>query len=277
MDKVLLSVVDRRLVFMFFRQPLHTMPVSTPYSRLQHHRLKLERLLSNESEVEKAFTSFTPMVPQVNQKEWRKPWQIKLWLEEQQRSFNRKFNLPQKPDTSNVSEPSENRDTTMVHTNSDLVNAFTSDMLAARPGGSEISVGLCLYSLATRLARDYISADPAPEVVKTFAHAMFTLIAKLARHLEIHLQTNLPKPDGQFPAVHGDEVAAGTLLLDPTDMHNLLENGIIMVMVGLESEHLSLAGWSCIATEVHQGKVAFQTAFEEYSARRIRQNFTLGS
>lgn len=36
-------------------------------------------------------------------------------------------------------------------------------------------------------------------------------------------------------------------------MHELLENGIIMVIVGLESEDLSLAGWSCIATEVYQG------------------------
>lgn len=174
MDKVLLSVVDRRLVFMFTRQPLHTMPVSTPYSRLQNHRLKLERLLSNESEFEKASTSFTPMVPQLNKKEWPKPWhwQINLWLEDQQRLFNRKFNFPQKPDTSDLSGSSENRGTTMVHPHSDLVNALTLDILAgssARPGGSEISGGLCLYSLAVRLARNYISVDPAPEVVNNSA------------------------------------------------------------------------------------------------------------
>lgn len=246
MDKTLLSLVDRRLVFVFTREPLHTMPVPSPASRLQHHRLKLERLLSNQAEVEKVFTEFVPMVPQVNQKAWPKPWHIKAWLQEQEDFLKMKFNLPQLPD-------------------------------ATKSNPSEISHGISMYKRGTRLACNYISTDPAPEVVQTFTNSILTVIEGFAKYLEGYLVTHLPVLVGQHAAI--EEVYVGTDLMmeHPAKIHRILQNGVEKFLFGLESENLTLVQWSWVATEVQQGKAAVQNACEESLARRLPQELNTGS
>lgn len=276
MDKVLLSVVDRRLVFMFTREPLHTMPVSSPRSRLQHHRLKLERLLSNEAEVEKVFTAFMPMVPQVNQKPWPKPWHIKPWVREQEDIFKTKFNLPQTPGASDGVAPAGNRITTTAQTKEDYINRRTSEMPAMEPNTSEIVCGICIYKLGTRLARNYISIHQAPEVVQPFADSIFSIIEGFAKYLEDYLATHPPDSIGQYRAAYQGEFATATVIIHSAEVHKILQTGIRMVLCGLESENLSLAQWSWVATEVQQGKAAVENACGGCLARIFPREFKTG-
>lgn len=257
MDKVLLSVVDRRIVFMFTRQPLHTMPVPSPPSRLHHHRLKLERFFSNEAEVDKVFTAFIPMVPQVNQKPWPKPWHIKPWLREQEDIFRTRFNLPQIPGAPVGVEPAGNRGT----------------MLAVKPSNSEIACGIYFYKLGTRLACNYISFHQDPEVVKPFTNSIFSIIEGFAKYLEDYLATHPPDSVGQHRAADQVFIAAATMITHPAEVHKTLQTGVGMVLCGLESENLSLAQWSWVATEVQQGKAAVENACGERLARRLPREF----
>ncbi|KAK7697438.1 hypothetical protein SLS64_013519 [Diaporthe eres] len=275
MDKVLLSVVDRRLVFMFTRKPLHTMPVSSPHSRLQHHRLKLERFLSNEAEVEKAFMTFTPMVPEANQRGWPKPWHIESFLSEQERRCRKKFNLPQTTIAHSDTGPTTDTGPKSAEANGDYINAQESVKPSTRPSSSEVFGGLCIYTLAIRLACNYISTDPAPTAVQNFCDVMFRDITEFAKYLEQYLKDNQPDSAGQFQATDQNDIAAVTIVISPAEIRKLLEAGMAMVVWGFEvdRESLSLFQWSRIATEVQQGKVAIQNACEESLARRLPHEF----
>lgn len=277
MDKVLLSVVDRRLVFMFTREPLHTMPVSSPHSRLQHHRLKLERLLSNEAEVENIFTAFIPMVPPVNQKPWPKPWHIKPWLREQQDIFRKKFNLPQTPGASDGVDLAENRGTATAQPKEDHINSRMLDIPAMKPSASEIACGICLYKLGTRLACNYISVHQAPEVVQPFTNSILSLIEGFAEYLEDYLAAHPPDSVGQHRAAYEGDFAAATMIVHPAEAHKVLQTGVEMVLFGLNSENLSLLQWSWVATKVQQGKTAIENACGESLARSLPREFKTSS
>lgn len=276
MDKVLLSVVDRRLVFMFTRAPLHPMPVSSLQSRLQHHRLKLEKFLSNESEVDKAFTAFTPMVPEVDQKEWPKPWHIENWLSEQERRCRMKrLTLPRTTIATSDRGPTTDTVPTSAEFNGDDINAQTSDKLSTGPKASEVLGGIRIYTLAIRLACNYISTDPAPTAVQNFCDVMLRRITELAKGLERYLENSQPDSTGQFQVTDQDDIAAVTIVINPVEIRAVLEAAVFMVVCGfeVERESPSLWQWSRIATEVQQGKVAIQNVCEESLARRLPHGF----
>lgn len=274
-DRVLLSVVDRRLAFMFTRTPLHTMPVSSPHSRLQHHRLKLERFLTNDTEVQKAFVAFAPMIPEVDQKGCPKPWHIEDWLYAQERRCRKKFNLPQTTIVPSGTGPSTDRGPTSVEANVDHINAHTSDEPSTGPQASEVFGGLRIYALAIRLARNYISTDPAPSAVQNFFEVMMSRITGLAKHLELYLEHKYSDSTEQFQITNQDDIAAVTMVLSPVKIGEILEAGMWMIVWGFEvnRECPSLWQWSRIATEVQQGKVAIQNACEESLARRPPHEF----
>lgn len=271
MDKVLLSVVDRRLVFNFTHKPFHTMPALLPGSRLQQHRLKLESLFLNESEVDKVFTEFVPMVPEEEQKAWPKPWHIQDWLELQQRRCKKEFNIPEatlvSKDTGITTEISR----TLTEANGGYITAHTPYMSSTRPNVSQVSGGLHIYTLAIRLACNFVSSDPETEVIQSFAKVMFKRIAHLASCLESHLKLYYRKPGfiEQFQATNQNDIAAVTMVISPVEIHGVLETGIFMITRGLMPENPSVLQWSWIATEVHKGKVAFQNACEEFLAGRL--------
>lgn len=278
MDKVLLSLVDRRLAFQFTRKPLHTMPVSSPPSRLESHRLKLERLLSDESEVENLFTTFIPLVTQVDQKACPKPWHIKAWLREQRDVLKKEFTLPQTSDASDGAEIAENRVTVSAETKEDHGSRRTSDMPATNnPDSYDISGGICIYKLGTRLACNYILAGPAPEVSRIFTNKIFKLIEDFAKYLENYLKVHPPNSVGHYRSADLDAIASATLIMDPAEVYNFLQTGVETVLFGVESEGLSLTQWSWVATEVQQGKAAIHNAYQEYLARSSPREFGTGS
>lgn len=269
MDKVLLSFVDRRLVFKFTMQPLHTIPVSSHRSRLQHHRLKLEELLCNASEVDKAFTAFKPTVPQANQKAWQKPWHVKPWLERQERMVRRKFDIPQPPNAPEEPRLTENNGITASGTNEDFVNTQLAEMAAMRPDASMTSCGIYVYNLGAQLACNHISVHPAPEVAQAFADTIYETIERFAKHLEIYLASHPPDSVGQYRTTkHGPgDIARVTTVIHAAEVDRVLVAGINMTLLGVESEQLGLLQWSWIATEVYQGKAAIEVACEESLSR----------
>lgn len=274
MDRVLLSVVDRRLVFKFTSVPLHTMPLLEPHWRLQQHLLKLERLLSSEIEVEKVFTEFTPMVPEEDQKEWPRPWQIKDWLWQQERRCHKKFNLPSNTLASNDTGLTPETVHALMEVKAGYTNAHTPDESARQPNVSEVSGGLHIYTLAIRLACNFISSDPEPEVVQNFANDIFKEIVDFATYFEACLLSRQPSSTGHFQITDLNDIAAVTIVISPVEIRDILEAGVCMVVSGLMSENPSLLQWSYIATEVQQGKVAFQNACQESLARRLPHGFS---
>lgn len=245
------------------------MPGLTPDSRLQHHRLKLEGLLSNEVEVGKVFTEFVPMVPEKFRRLWSKPWDIETWLEQQESRCQKEFDLP--PD--NLASNGTGLDPETVHAlmmiEPYFIDAHTPDKSSRQPNASEVSGGLCIYTLAIRLACNFVSSDPTPEVVQNLANVMFKMILSFANYLEDHLEYNQPNSTGTFPATDQNDIAAVTMVISPVEIRDLLETGIGMVVSGLVSENPSLLQWSCIATEVQQGKIAFQNACHDSLTRRL--------
>ncbi|KAH8775267.1 hypothetical protein F5883DRAFT_518701 [Diaporthe sp. PMI_573] len=270
-DKVLLSAVDRRLVFMFTRQPLHCLPVSSPHLRLEHHRLKLERLLSDGPEVEKVFTKFMLLVPQVNKQELVKPWHNRRWIQAQELTLGRKFNLPQTSDAPDleIMWATAGQGSEFRGAGGDYIDLRTQDMAAAIPDGYSVSGGLYMYNLGVRLACNYISAFPAPDDVNTFTNAVFTSIELFAKDLEGHLEAHTPNWAGQYQPTSRDDIAPITILMEPAGIHKVLQISFELVLSRLDSEDFGLAQWSWLATEVQHGKAAIQTAHEEVLSRNL--------
>lgn len=268
-DKVLLSVVDRRLLFVFTRQPLHTTLVTEPHSRLQHHRMKLERLLSSDAEVEKVFRAFTPMVPEAKQKAWPKPWHITSWIQEQERRFRKTFTLPQLIGAPNGAWYTKDRGVTVFETDEDVISLRTSYIPAPGPDSSEVSWGISIYKSGIRHACNSLSTSTTTVMIRDLSDKIFGIIEGFANSLERHLASHPPDSVGQHQAADQDHFSAATTLIHPVGVEETFQIGIQMVLGGLHSENLSLVRWSWVAAEVQGGKVAVQNACEQALARYL--------